>query len=100
MKIGMSSSVQLASYRTVILLKFRFLDYSQHLPPSVTEEVCDRVDAVVASAVESMLLPGALLCPTVLARFRLPIRRRGCGVRSRRWLAPGAFVAGAVSHGM
>jgi hypothetical protein len=43
-------------------------------------------------AVESISAPGALASEMVLARFRLPIRRRGCGVRSRRWLSLSAYA--------
>ena len=68
------------------------MDYwLQHLPPTVTRDTCERVDAAVVQAVEGITYSGALASEEVLARFRLPIRRRGCGIRSRRWLASGAF---------
>ena len=68
------------------------LDYwLQHLPPVVTRDMCDRVDAALVQAVERITYVGALASEEVHARFHLPIRRRGCGVRSRRWLALSAF---------
>ena len=68
------------------------MDYwLQHLPPPVTLEVSTRVDDAMVSAVESITYRGALASAEVLTRFRLPIRRRGCGIRSRLWLAHGAF---------
>ena len=45
----------------------------------------------MVQAVERITIPGALASDMVLARFHLPIRRRGCGVRSRRWLSLSAF---------
>ena len=47
----------------------------------------------MVSAVESITYRGALASAEVLTRFRLPIRRRGCGIRSRPWLAHGASLA-------
>ena len=68
------------------------MDYwLQHLPPTVMRDTCERVDAAVVQAVEGITYSGALASEEVLARFRLLIRRRGCGIRSRRWLASGAF---------
>ena len=68
------------------------LDYwLQHLPPAVMHDACTRVDTAVIEAVERITYRGALASVEVQARFQLPIRRRGCGIRSRRWLALSAF---------
>ena len=68
------------------------MDYwLQHLPPSVMEAAADRVDAVVVESVEALTYEGAMAPEEALVRLRLPVRRRGCGMRSRRWLSPIAY---------
>ena len=44
-------------------------------------------------AAEQLGYVGMMHDPLTRRRFRLPARMRGCGIRSRAWLAPIAFTA-------
>ena len=73
------------------------LDYRywlRHLPPTVTAHAAGVVDSTLTAHVESHLYPNALNHGIVCARFHLPARLHGMGLRSRRELALTAFVSG------
>jgi hypothetical protein len=65
----------------------------QHLTPEETEATCHTVDAELRDAVEALTYHGATASEEVRLRVRLPIWRRGCGIRSRLSLAPAAFCS-------
>jgi hypothetical protein len=65
----------------------------QHLTPEETEATCHAVDAELRDAVETLTYHGATASEEVRLRVRLPIWRRGCGIRSRLSLAPAAFCS-------
>ena len=65
----------------------------QHLTPEETEATCHTVDAELRDAVEALTYHGATASEEIRLRVRLPIWRRGCGIRSRLSLAPAAFCS-------
>ena len=70
------------------------LDYwLQHLPPDVTQGLCTAADRVLGEAVERLTYAGALDDDVTLRRMRLPVRRRGCGIRSRADVSRAAYCA-------
>lgn len=71
----------------------RFDFWLRHETPHITRPYAEQIDAALKKAVESLGYDGMLDDEIVMARLRLPARRRGCGIRSRAWLAPIAFAA-------
>jgi hypothetical protein len=71
----------------------RFDFWLRHETPDITRSGAGQVDAALEKAVESLSYSGMLDDDILLARLRLPARRRGCGIRSRGWLAAIAFAS-------
>ena len=72
----------------------RFMYWLRHLPPRHTLATAQRLDYVIARAVEQFGgYPGMLSDALLLRRVRLPVRMRGCGFRSLEMLAHVAYSA-------
>ena len=63
------------------------------MPPNETVQHAAVFDRAMLQAAEQLGYVGMLHDPLTRRRFRLPARMRGCGIRSRAWLAPIAFTA-------
>lgn len=74
-------------------IQSRFDFWLRHVPPAHTTMHARRLDERVLRAVEEITYDGMLGDALTRARFRLPSRLRGCGVRSREGLAPAAYCA-------
>jgi hypothetical protein len=66
--------------------------------PEETEATCHAVDAELRDAVEALTYHGATASEEVRLRVRLPIWRRGCGIRSHLSLAPARAYRGLRPH--
>ena len=63
------------------------------MPPNETVQHAAVFDRAMLQAAEQLGYVGMMHDPLTRRRFRLPARMRGCGIRSRAWLAPIAFTA-------
>ena len=73
------------------------LDYwLGHLAPAHTEEFAMQIDDALVRAFGNITYEGALDDNISRRRYHLPARLRGCGMRSRKDLAPIAHVASFV----
>ena len=75
----------------------RFDYWLRHMPPNETVQHAAVFDRAMLQAAEQLGYVGMMHDPLTRRRFRLPARMRGCGIRSRAWLAPIA-LAGAPKH--
>ena len=70
----------------------------QNLPPSVMVPHLKRLDESLLEMMEVATrlncLSGESLDPLILRRVRMPVRKRGAGLRSQEWVAPMAFAGG------
>ena len=71
----------------------RFDYWLRHMPPNETVQHAAVFDRAMLQAAEQLGYVGMMHDPLTRRRFRLPARMRGCGIRSRAWLAPIAFTA-------
>ena len=71
----------------------RFDYWLRHMPPNETVQHAAVFDHAMLQAAEQLGYVGMLHDPLTRRRFHLPARMRGCGIRSRAWLAPIAFTA-------
>jgi len=71
---------------------------TQNLPPSVTIPHLKRLDKSLLEMMEVATrldcLSGESLDPLILRRVRMPVSKRGVGLRSQEWVAPMAFAGG------
>jgi len=71
----------------------RFDHWLRHMPPHETVQHAAVFDHAMLQAAEQLGYVGMLHDAFTRRRFHLPARMRGCGIRSRAWLAPIAFTA-------
>ena len=71
----------------------RFDYWLRHMPPHETVQHAAVFDHAMLQAAEQLGYVGMLHDVLTRRRFHLPARMRGCGIRSRAWLAPIAFTA-------
>jgi len=74
----------------------RFDHWLRHLPPYQTAPASERIDERLMEAAEQLSYEGLLDDDITRERFGLAARMRGCGTRSRRRLAPMAYVSCCV----
>ena len=73
------------------------IDYwLRHMPPRQTIGAAARVDRALLTAAYSLGYDSIFEDQLTLRRLRLPARMRGCGIRSRVWLAPIAYAASFI----
>jgi len=68
----------------------------RHMPPRQTIGAAARVDRALLTAAYSLGYDSIFEDQLTLRRLRLPARMRGCGIRSRVWLAPIAYAASFI----
>lgn len=71
----------------------RFDYWLRHMPPNETVQHAAVFDHAMLQAAEQLGYVGMLHDALTRRRFHLPARMRGCGIRSRAWIAPIAFTA-------
>ena len=74
----------------------KFDYWLRHMPPVQTVNAAARVDRALLATARELGYDSIFHDAITQRRLRLPVRMRGCGLRSRVWLAPIAYASSFV----